>query len=139
MARGPIRDSRSDAETAGKLAADRPAGLACTIEGFCPFRVLLFLGTIALFTIAAALNACAADANNGQRLAQEHCAACHAVAPHARSEVANAPPFEAIGRKYGFDADRIAHAIAGPHPKMNFSPGLQEAADVAAYIATLGQ
>ena len=139
MARGPIRDSRSEAEMAGKAAADRPAGPACTIKGFCPFRVLLFLGTIALFTIAAALNARAADADNGKRLAQDRCAACHAVAPHTRSEVANAPPFEAIGRKYGFDADRIAHAIAGPHPKMNFSPGPAQAADVAAYIATLRQ
>jgi len=136
MARGPIRDSRSAAEPAGTAAADRPA---CTIKGFCPFRVLLFLGTIALFAIAAALNARAADAGRGQRLAQDHCAACHAVAPRTRSEVANAPPFDAIGRKYDFDADRIAHAIAGPHPKMNFSPGPHEAADIAAYIATLGQ
>jgi len=136
MAQGPIRDSRSAAEPAGTAAADRPA---CTIKGFCPFRVLLFLGTIALFAIAAALNARAADADKGKRLAQDHCAACHAVAAHARSEVANAPPFDVIGRKYGFDADRIAAAIAGPHPKMNFAPGPREAADIAAYIATLGQ
>jgi len=136
MARGPIRDSSSAAEPAGTAAADRPA---CTIKGFCPFRVLLFLGTIALFAIAAALNARAADADKGKRLAQDHCAACHAVAAPARSEVANAPPIDVIGRKYGFDADRIAHAIAGPHPKMNFSPAPREAADIAAYIATLGQ
>ncbi len=136
MARGPIRDSRSAAEPAGTAAADRPA---CTIKGFCPFRVLLFLGTIALFAIAAALNARAADADKGKRLAQDHCAACHTIAPHARNEVANAPPFDVIGRKYGFDADRIAHAIAGPHPKMNFSPAPREVADIAAYIATLGQ
>ena len=113
--------------------------MACTIKGFCPFRVLLFLGTIALFAIAAALNARAADAGRGQRLAQEHCASCHAIAPHMRGEVADAPPFEAIGRKYGHDAGKIAAAIAGPHPKMNFSPRPAQAADVAAYIAGLGR
>ncbi len=118
MARGPIRDSRSEAET-----ADRPAGLACTIKGFCPFRVLLFLGTIALFAIAAALNARAADAGRGQRLAQDHCAACHAVAPRTRSEVANAPPFDAIGRKYDFDADRIAARDRRPASEDEFFAG----------------
>jgi hypothetical protein len=40
---------------------------------------------------------------------------------------------------FGHDADAIAHAIAGPHPKMNFSPRPAEAADMAAYIATLGK
>jgi cytochrome c len=139
MARKPIRDSRSEAEKAFKPAADRLAGLACTIKGFCPFRVLLFLGTIALFAIAAVLNARAADADKGKRLAQDHCASCHAVALHTRSEVADAPPFDAIGRKYGHDADKIAAAIAGPHPKMNFSPRPAQAADVAAYIAGLGK
>jgi mono/diheme cytochrome c family protein len=139
MARAPTRASGSDAEKAGKAAADRPAGLACAIKGVCWFRVLLFLGVIALFAIAAAMNARAADAGNGQRLAQDHCVSCHAIAPPARGEVADAPPFEVVGRKYGFDADKIAQAIAGPHPKMNFSPRPTDAADVAAYIAALGQ
>jgi mono/diheme cytochrome c family protein len=139
MARGPTHDSRSAAETARTAATDRPAGLACTITRFCPFRVLVFVAVIALFALTAVLNARGADARSGQRLAQDHCAACHSIAPHARSEVAAAPPFDVIGRKYGFDADRIAHAIAGPLPKMNFSPRPAEAAEIAAYIATLGQ
>jgi cytochrome c len=113
------------------------ARLACTIDGFCPFRVLVFVGTIALFAIAAAWNTGAADARSGRRLAQDHCASCHSIAPPVRSEVAAAPPFDVIGRKYGFDADKIARTIAGPHPKMNFSPRPPQAADIAAYIATL--
>ena len=60
-------------------------------------------------------------------------------APPARKVVADAPPFEVIGRKYDFDATVIAATIAGPHPKMNFSPRPEEAADIAAYIATLKQ
>jgi cytochrome c len=131
-------DTRA-AGKAGQAAAERPAGLACSVNGICWFRVLLFLAVIALFVFGATLRAPAADAERGKRLAQDHCAACHTIAPHARNEVANAPPFDVIGRKYGFDADRIAHAIAGPHPKMNFSPQRGEAADIAAYIAELRQ
>jgi cytochrome c len=122
-----------------RSAADRPAGLACTVKRFCPFHVLLFLGVIALFALAAAQNAGAAGAQSGQRLAQSHCASCHSIAPRARSEVADAPPFDVIGRKYGFDADALRLAIAGPHPKMNFSPRPADAADIAAYIAGLGK
>jgi cytochrome c len=88
--------------------------------------------------LAAAPAARAADARRGESLAQSHSASCHIVAPHARNEVADAPPFEVIGRKYGFDAGMIAHAITGPHRKMNFMPDPEEAADIAAYIATLG-
>lgn len=87
---------------------------------------------------ASGFSARAADARRGQRLALEHCASCHIVVPHGREEVADSPPFEAIGRKYGFDAAAIAHVIAGPHRKMNFAPDPKNAADIAAYIATLG-
>ena len=61
------------------------------------------------------------------------------MVPQTSSAVAIAPPFDVIARKYKFDADMIGHAIAGPHPKMNFSPSAAEAADIAAYIATLKQ
>jgi cytochrome c len=134
----PRPSNNSAAEQAG-MAAEQPVGLACSVNGICWFRVLVFLAVIALFVLGAMQRAPAADAGSGRQLAQEHCAACHAIAPHARSEVADAPPFEVIGRQYGFDAGRIAHAIAGPHPKMNFSPRPAQAADVAAYIASLGQ
>ncbi len=138
MAPGPISNDRSEAENGRKPAADRRLA-TCGIKGFCPFRVLLFLGTIVLFAITAAMNTRGAEPGRGQKLAQSHCASCHTIAPHARSEVADAPPFEVIARKYGHEADKIAHAIAGPHPKMNFSPQADEAADIAAYIATLGR
>ena len=99
--------------------------------------ILLALTTVAAMASAGA-PAYAADARRGERLAQSHCAACHIVAPHARQEVAQAPPFETIARKYGFAADAIARAIVGPHRKMNFMPDPAEAADIAAYMATLG-
>jgi mono/diheme cytochrome c family protein len=137
MTQAPTRPNAGG--ESGPTCKPSAAGPACAGSGICWFRVLLFLAVIALFVLTAALNARAADAARGQRLAQDHCAACHAVAPQMRSEVADAPPFETIAGKYGHDADRIAHAIAGPHPKMNFSPAPAAAADIAAYIATLRQ
>ena len=81
----------------------------------------------------------AADAGRGKDIAQHQCAACHQVAPHQRNELADAPPFDLIGRKNGFDAAALAFALLGPHPKMNFSPSQRDAADVASYISTLAK
>jgi hypothetical protein len=83
--------------------------------------------------------ALAADAERGKDIAERQCAACHQVALHQRNELADAPPFELIGRKNGFDAATLAFALLGPHPKMNFSPTQRDAADVAAYISTLSR
>jgi mono/diheme cytochrome c family protein len=79
------------------------------------------------------------DVGRGKDIAEHQCAACHQVAPHQRNELAEAPPFELIGRKNGFDAAALAFALLGPHPKMNFSPSQSDAADVAAYISTLSR
>ncbi len=98
------------------------------------FVILLAL----VAAVAAATPARAADARRGARLAAAHCAACHIVAPHAREEVADAPPFAVIARQYGFEAGAIQAAITGPHRKMNFMPDPAEAADIAAYMTTLG-
>ena len=105
---------------------------------FAVFRVPIFMATLVFAATATAIHARAAtDAANGKRLAQDHCAGCHIIGPQGRNEVTDSPPFAVIGRKYGFDAAVIAHVIAGPHPKMNFSPRPADALDIAAYIATL--
>jgi mono/diheme cytochrome c family protein len=80
-----------------------------------------------------------AEADAGRRLAQLRCAACHIVAPNQRQELADAPPFEVIGRKFGFDTDMLILGLMGPHAKMNFSLTRPEAIDLAAYIRTLGR
>jgi mono/diheme cytochrome c family protein len=80
-----------------------------------------------------------ADAEAGQRLAQLRCAACHVVGQNQRREIAEAPPFVVIGRKFGFDSDALVFALIGPHAKMNFGLTQPEATDVAAYIATLAR
>lgn len=89
--------------------------------------------------LAAASCAHAADAEAGKRLAQLRCAACHIVAPGGRREVAEAPPFIAIGRKFDFNYDALVLALAGPHRKMNFRLRRRDAEDVAAYIRTLAR
>jgi mono/diheme cytochrome c family protein len=77
------------------------------------------------------------DAQRGKRLAEIRCAVCHIVEPNQRDEVAEAPPFMAIGAKFGFSPDDLVFALVGPHAKMNFSLNRREADDVAAYISTL--
>ena len=85
-----------------------------------------------------ATGANAADINNGERIAASRCAACHIVeAPNQRREVADAPPFEAIARKFDFNADMLVFHLLEPHPKMNFALTRPEANDVAAYMSTL--
>jgi mono/diheme cytochrome c family protein len=94
----------------------------------------------ALFVVAfAAQSALAADADNGKRLAQQHCSPCHIVEPGSRRELANSPPFETIAQKFGNAPESIAFAILSPHPRMNLTPSRRDAQDIAAYIATLAK
>ena len=78
----------------------------------------------------------AGEVDRGQRLAEQHCSACHAMGPKP-SNVADSPPFSSIARKHRFDATAIAFAILAPHPRMNFTPSPVDADDIAAYISAL--
>lgn len=89
-------------------------------------------------SVVLATKADAADPDNGARIAQSRCAACHiVVAPNQQREVADAPPFEDIARKSDFDPDRLVFRLLEPHRKMNFALTRPEANDVAAYMGTL--
>ena len=87
----------------------------------------------------ATTSACAADANNGERLAQRWCAACHVVSATQRQTTTDqAPPFATIAKTPGFDAGKVALFLLDPHPKMpDMGLSRTAAADLAAYIATL--
>jgi mono/diheme cytochrome c family protein len=78
-----------------------------------------------------------ADADAGKRLAQQRCAVCHVVDANQRDEVADAPPFDVIARKFGADSDMLAFDLMSPHAKMNFALRPRDAADVAEYIRSL--
>ena len=81
----------------------------------------------------------AGDVERGRRIAQDRCAACHIVGRGLRGIVADSPPFEVIGRKYGFNEDNLVSALVSPHAKMNFAVRGRDADDIAAYIATLAR
>ncbi len=82
----------------------------------------------------------AADPAQGEKLARRWCASCHVVANDQTKGTDNVPTFEAIAKIPGFNADKIARFLRDPHPKM---PDMQlsntEAADLAAYIVSLGK
>ncbi len=64
---------------------------------------------------------------------------CHAVAPDRPREVADAPPFETIARKFARNPDILAFSLLDPHPRMNSPLTRREAQDIAAYINTLAK
>ena len=84
--------------------------------------------------------AVAADASHGADLAKRWCAACHVVNGDQKQASTDAPPFAAIARKTDFTPEKVAFFLLDPHPKMpNFPLSRNEAADIAAYIGSLGK
>lgn len=80
----------------------------------------------------------AADASNGERLAQRWCASCHVVSSGQKGPVTEAPSFASIAKSPDFSAAKIALFLLDPHPKMpNMTLSRNEAGDLAAYIAKL--
>ncbi len=98
---------------------------------------------LALSLVVMVLNGTAAfsaDIDHGRQLARRWCASCHLVAPDQRQTTTEAPSFAAIARQPGFSADRLAFFLLDPHPKMpDMSLTRAEAADIAAYIASLAR
>jgi mono/diheme cytochrome c family protein len=82
--------------------------------------------------------AAAADAQHGKQLAQRWCAECHLVASDQRQASADVASFASLAGRRDFNAAQLAFFLLDPHPKMpNMSLTRAEAADLAAYIATL--
>ena len=94
---------------------------------------------LCLLSFALVAPAHSADASAGSRLAQLRCAACHIVATNQRQEIAEAPPFETIARKFAADPDALVLNLMGPHSKMNFGLTRSDAEDVAIYIRSLAK
>jgi len=79
-----------------------------------------------------------ADPENGRRLAERWCSACHVVATSQRRASADVPPFSTIARAPGFNAQQLAFFLLEPHPKMpSLSLSRKEATDIADYIKQL--
>jgi mono/diheme cytochrome c family protein len=79
-----------------------------------------------------------ADADNGRRLAEQWCSACHVVATTQQRASADVPPFSTIAHAPGFNAQRLAFFLLEPHPKMpSMNLSRKEATDIAEYIKQL--
>lgn len=96
--------------------------------------LVLVVATFGLTTAAA----CAADPDHGAVLAKRWCASCHLVDGDQKLASADVPPFVTVARRPDFSAEKLAFFLLDPHPKMpNFPLSRNEAADIAAYIASL--
>ena len=83
-------------------------------------------------------SAVAADAANGERLAERWCSACHVVTSTQRQANADAPPFQEIAKRPAFSESGLTTFLLDPHAKMpNMNLARTEAADIAAYVAKL--
>ena len=99
--------------------------------------VSALFASILLATLAPSL-AAAADARHGRELAQRWCAECHLVASDQARASADVATFASVARRPDFSVAQLAFFLLDPHPKMpNVSLTRVEAADLAAYIATL--
>jgi mono/diheme cytochrome c family protein len=96
-------------------------------------------GAFVIGAMAVVSSAFAADADHGKTLAQRWCVNCHLVGPDQHTATTDAPPFAAVAKRPNFDEGRLAYFLLDPHPKMpNMQLSRDDAADLAAYIATLG-
>jgi cytochrome c len=89
---------------------------------------------LALAPTLLAAAACAQDTENGQRLSERWCVACHAIGtPTAKTS--HVISFPAIAEKPGMSAEMIASFLMLPHATMpNLPMNQQDAQDVAAFI-----
>jgi mono/diheme cytochrome c family protein len=93
---------------------------------------------LSIVTAVVTQHAVAADAANGERLAERWCAACHVVSSAQREANADAPPFEEVAKRSGFSESGMVRFLLDPHAKMpNMNLSRTEAADIAAYISRL--
>jgi mono/diheme cytochrome c family protein len=97
------------------------------------------IAVIGFYLICVPSSVALADPENGRRLADRWCSACHVVATGQQRASADVPPFSTIARAPGFNAQRLAFFLLEPHPKMpSMSLSRKEATDIAEYIKQLG-
>lgn len=93
---------------------------------------------VGLYLIFVPSSGTLADSENGRRLADHWCSACHVVATGQRHARADVPPFSSIARGPDFNAQQLAFFLLLPHPKMpSMSLSRSEATDITDYIKQL--
>ena len=100
-------------------------------------RVILFAVLLVLSAPAAAEDTLVHD---GEILAVENCARCHAIADERESPHKDAPPFRSLSERYPVEtlAEALAEGIVSGHPDMpelTFAPDEVEA--LIAYLQSV--
>lgn len=96
------------------------------------------IGFVVLVSAVVATSTLAANPDQGETLVKRWCAGCHLVAADQKGATTEAPTFASVAKRPDFDAAKIAFFLVNPHAKMaNMQLSRDEAADIAAYIATL--
>ncbi len=92
---------------------------------------------VALALLAGARTAVAQDLDNGRRLSERWCAACHQIGA-TPGRFRRAPPFAAIAAKDNITAEMIASFLLLPHSTMpNLPLSRKDADDIAAFIMAM--
>ena len=100
--------------------------------------VVLRTAALGILAAVVARPTLAADASNGERLAERWCAACHVVSLDQRQASSDAPPFAEIAKRPNFSESGLVTFLLDPHSKMpNMNLSLIEASDIVAYIHKL--
>jgi|SRR5689334_25218624 mono/diheme cytochrome c family protein len=84
--------------------------------------------------------AAAASPEQGKRLAQSHCARCHAIEKAGDSPLTIAPPFRQLHERYAVETleEALAEGIVTGHPDMpEFQFSASEVGDFIAFLKTL--
>lgn len=103
-------------------------------------RAVVFAGVLG-GVVATSDAAPAQDLEAGKRLAQKHCAACHAIGGEGKSAISKAVPFRDFWKKWpnaDFDREISRSMTMGAHPRTPKSVSEPEGfASIIAYIRSI--
>ena len=103
-------------------------------------RVTACAAALAAVSWIAPSSAEPADADRGLARAMQLCSGCHVVSDdQTATDQIGAPTFAALAETAAVTPDGLLVAVGRPHPRMpEIDLSRQDAADLSAYIATLG-
>jgi mono/diheme cytochrome c family protein len=109
-------------------------------KAWCSGMTAAMAGGLLLPALPAMAQQHAADPAQGRKLAETHCARCHAVDETGASPRADAPPLRELKRRYPVDnlAEAMAEGLSTGHPDMpefTFTP--EQVADLLGYLKAL--
>jgi mono/diheme cytochrome c family protein len=100
-------------------------------------RLLTFILAITLFVPVGIQPTFAQNVENGRRLSERWCSACHAIGS-ASDKFNRAPSFASIATREAINADVIASFLLVPHATMpNYPLSRKDAQDIALFIVRL--